>query len=165
MTIDRYGLVWYVSQLMYIHHKNYVFQKRWSKNRYPTHMNMYDTPPRIGLISLFYNIHMDPIYESQPSWIPILFYANPFSSQTISLTMTICSWLWVDSRMYIGDCEIDYHLSILDIQPDKHQHLFLRANFMGNNSRLISQPFNVDITVFSSYNHKKQAESLALLLY
>ncbi|KAI8994910.1 hypothetical protein BDB01DRAFT_216964 [Pilobolus umbonatus] len=64
-----------------------------------------------------------------------------------------------------GDCEIGYPLSILDIQPDKHQHLFLRTDFMGNNSRLISQPFNIDITVFSSYNHKKQVESLALLLY
>ncbi|KAI8985188.1 hypothetical protein BDB01DRAFT_835185 [Pilobolus umbonatus] len=141
---------------------------------------------------------MDPIYESQPSWIeshsmlslimciqytsssmPFLFNAT----QAISLTMTIYSWLWVDTAIHIltissfpirtdkipicisGDCEIDYHLSILDIQPDKHQHLFLRTNFMGNNSRLISQPFNVDITVFSSYNHKKQAESLALLLY
>ncbi|KAI8972473.1 hypothetical protein BDB01DRAFT_839325 [Pilobolus umbonatus] len=75
-----------LSQLMYIHHKNYVFQKRWSKNRYPTHMNMHDTPPRIGLISLFYNIHMDPIYERPSTWIPILFYAIPFHVNLV------CSW-------------------------------------------------------------------------
>ncbi|KAI8994562.1 hypothetical protein BDB01DRAFT_893437 [Pilobolus umbonatus] len=112
-------LVWYVSQLMYIHHKNYVFQKRWSKNRYSTYMNIYDTLPQSNL---FYNIHMDPIYESQPSWIeshsmlslimciqytssymPFLFNAT----QAISLTMTIYSWLWVDKILSPEGC---YHI-------------------------------------------------------
>ncbi|KAI8974386.1 hypothetical protein BDB01DRAFT_838828 [Pilobolus umbonatus] len=72
-------LVWYVSQLMYIHHKNYVFQKRWSKNRYPTYMNMYDTLSRIDLPF--------PLFQERADKIPVCIF---------------------------GDCEIDYHLSMVD---------------------------------------------------
>ncbi|KAI8967210.1 hypothetical protein BDB01DRAFT_829535 [Pilobolus umbonatus] len=65
---------------------------------------------------------MDPIYESQPSWIEshsMLFLimciqytssSMPFlfnATQAISLTMTIYSWLWVGKILSPEGC---YHI-------------------------------------------------------